>query len=125
MERRTKAPRASAASLLPQTAGTAWPTVPAAVAGLAASQLGPAETKDLRHGKAALSASPSSVVRVGGDMVGEVAIEPAVDAIGGDQNAVLRIVRITRPSIKSTKQRGRSNLDGTDRHAAACRATCS
>jgi hypothetical protein len=76
-----------------------------------ASQLGPAESKDLLHGKAALSASPSSVARVGGDMVGEVAIEPAVDAIGGDQNTALRIVRIT-PRKNCSTEVARGMQDG-------------
>ncbi|HYI04023.1 MAG TPA: hypothetical protein VD858_03995, partial [Reyranella sp.] len=80
--RRTKAPRrASAASLLRQIAGNACPAVPAVGAGLEARQL---ETTDLLHGG---SFGVAFFDGAGGNgMVGEVALEPAVDAIGGDQN---------------------------------------
>jgi hypothetical protein len=68
--------------------------MPEAVAALAASQSGPAEPRDLPYGMAAISASPSSVARVGGHMVDEIALEPAVDTIGGNQDTGLKIVRI-------------------------------
>lgn len=92
--------------------------IAAAGAGIASSQLGPAETQDLHRGKAALFASPSSVARVGGDMVGEVALDPAVDAIDGDPNTALMIVR-TAPRKNCSTEVARELQDGAVERPAA------